>query len=191
MTATDRPDDGEPRIGGLESLYSWDEENGVIKFVPANKRAFLLTARAWDSMEQDLIGKLGKGAPAILDDMGYSYGRSTAQDYRVIAAGNEDIAGYLQYLGRMAGWGSFAVSGDSVRGSKLRVRVHNCIFCTSRNSSVGRNDQCYFLRGVCRGIADSVFGSEHIVTEVKCLAQRLDCCEFLISGSPAMASDAK
>ena len=85
MTATDRPDDGEPHIGGVESLYQWDEKNGIIRFTPANKRAFLVTGHSWDSMEQDLITKFGKSAAPILDDMGYSYGRSTAQDYRFIA----------------------------------------------------------------------------------------------------------
>ena len=101
----------------------------------------------------------------------------------------EDFAGYLQYLGKMAGWGSFEVLGDSARGSKLRVRVHNCVFCTARNSSTSRSDQCFFLRGVCRGIANSVYDSKYVVTEEKCMAKHYDYCEFLISGSPTVASD--
>jgi predicted hydrocarbon binding protein len=170
-------------IAGVKGLYRWDEVKGVINFTPANKRVFILTARSWDSVEQDLFNKLLKGAAPLLSEMGAAYGRATAMDYRSVTTNPENLPAYFEHLGLTAGWGKFAMSGDITKGSKVIIRVWNCVFCRSRNASVGRGDSCHFLMGVCKGIADTVFDSPHYVEETRCCAKANDYCEILIRNS--------
>jgi predicted hydrocarbon binding protein len=189
-------------VAALKDLYRWDEEKGIIRFTPANKRVMILTARSWDAVEEDLFIKLLKGASPLLTEMGIAYGKATALDYRAATTNPESVAAYFEYLGRTAGWGKFTVSGDLVKGSKVTIRVWDCVFCRSRNASIGRADPCNFLMGVCKGIADTVFDSENYVEESKCCARANEYCEIVIrtatdsdksawqmrSGAPTQAS---
>lgn len=170
-------------VGGIKDLFRWDEQRGIISFTPANKRVFMMTARSWDTVEQDLYAKLRKGASPLFSDMGEAYGRATATDYRSITQDPEDLAPYLEHLGRTAGWGRFSVSGDLSQGSKVVVRVENCVFCRSRNASVYRGDPCQFLMGVCRGIASTVFNAGYYAEETKCCARANEYCEIVIRRS--------
>lgn len=167
-------------IGGSKDLYRWDEERGVVTFTPANKRVFFVTGRSWDTVEQDLHNRLRKGASTLLSDMGFTYGTATALDYKSITSNPEAVAGYLEHLGVAAGWGDFTLSGDITQGSKIVIRVENCVFCRSRNASVGRRDPCDFLMGVCRGIASIVFDCSYYAEETKCCARANDYCEILL-----------
>jgi predicted hydrocarbon binding protein len=168
---------------GVNYLYKWDEEKGIITFTPTNKRVFIATARSWDALEQDLFMKLLKGAAPLLTEMGAAYGRATALDYRSLTSNPEDLTAYFEHLGLAAGWGLFSTTGDLERGSKITVRVRDCVFCRSRNASMGRRDPCYLLMGVCKGTADTVFDSAHYVEETKCCARGDDFCEILIRKS--------
>jgi len=167
-------------IAGVKGLYKWDEDKGIISFTPANKRILIVTARSWDAVEQDLFTKLLKGAVPLLTEMGTAYGRATALDYRSVTTNPENLSAYFEHLGLAAGWGKFSMSGDLSKGSKITVRVWDCVFCRSRNASVGRSDPCNFLMGVCKGIADTVYDSVHYVEEVKCCARANDYCEISI-----------
>jgi predicted hydrocarbon binding protein len=170
-------------IAGVKALYRWDEDRGNISFTPANKRVLIVTARSWDAVEQDLFLKLFKGAAPLLTEMGTAYGRATALDCRSVTTNPENLPAYFEHLGLIAGWGKFSMSGDLGKGSKITVRVWDCVFCRSRNASVGRADPCNFLMGVCKGIADTVFDSVHYVEETKCCAKANDYCEILIRKS--------
>ncbi len=170
-------------IAGVRGLYRWDEAKGTISFTPANKRVLIVTAKSWDAAEQDLFAKLLKGAAPLLVEMGNAYGRATALDYRSVTTNPENLSAYFEHLGLSAGWGKFSMSGDPLKGSKITGRIWNCVFCRSRNASVGRSDPCNFLMGVCKGIADTVFDSVHYVEEVKCCARANEYCEILIRKS--------
>ena len=167
-------------IAGVKGLYKWDEDKGIISFTPDNKRVFIMTARSWDAIEQDLFAKLLKGAAPLLMEMGIAYGRATALDYRSVMTNPENLSSFLEQLGLTAGWGKFTASGDLAKGSKITVRVWNCVFCRSRNASVGRTEACSFLVGVCKGIADTVLNSSHYVYETKCISKGNDLCEIVL-----------
>jgi predicted hydrocarbon binding protein len=162
-------------------LYRWDEEKATIRFLPSNRRVLVMNAHAWDSVEESLILSLGGGAAHLLSSMGYAFGRMIAQDYRSVAAEPGNIGSYFEYLSLAAGWGKFSISGDTSAGSKVNVKVKDCVFCGSRNASLGRRDPCSFLMGVCEGTVDTVFDSSHYVYENKCLAKGNDCCEIILS----------
>jgi predicted hydrocarbon binding protein len=165
-------------VAGLKSLYHWDEEKGTISFTPANRRVFVMSASAWDSVEQGLFLGLLDGAVPLLSAMGNAFGRVLALDYKSVTGEPENIKSYFEYLSLAAGWGKFKTSGDLEHGSKITIRVRDCVFCTSRNASLGRKDPCCFLMGVCKGIADTVFDSSHYVYETKCCAKGNGFCEI-------------
>jgi predicted hydrocarbon binding protein len=168
---------------GYKDLYRWDEEKGTIRFTASNRRAFLMSAHAWSAVEANLFLNLGRDAPRLLSAMGHALGRMIALDYRSATDEPENIETYFKYLSLAAGWGKFSLSGDLQNGSKIIVKVGECVFCASRNGSDGRKDPCWFLIGVCKGTADTVFDSPHNVYEAKCSAKGNDSCEIVLSKS--------
>ncbi|MDA4121937.1 MAG: hypothetical protein OK456_02005 [Thaumarchaeota archaeon] len=171
------------QLAGLRELFRWDEERGSIVFASANKRVFILNAHSWDGVEQDLFAKLLKGAAPILTEMGTAYGRAAALDYRSITSDPEAVASYFEYLGLTAGWGKITVGGDLTRGSKITIKVKGCVFCASRNMSMGRAEPCHFIIGVCKGIVDTVYGGPHSVHESKCFAKGNELCEIVVTAT--------
>lgn len=166
-----------------KDLFRWDEARGAISFTPANRRVFIVNARSWDAVEHDLFAKLLKGAAPLILEMGNAYGQATALDYRSVTGDPERLATYFEHLGTVSGWGRFSLSGDLAKGSRITVRVSDCVFCGSRRTTAGRTNPCHFMMGVCKGIADTVFGSPHSVQETKCSARGNEVCEFSISRS--------
>ena len=164
----------------MAELYRWDEQKGAIVFTPTNKRVFIINAHAWSLIEQDLLARFLRGASPLLSEMGNAYGVAIALDYRSITDDPENVASYFEHLGLAAGWGKFSLTGDLAKGSKITIRVRDCIFCGSRNPGAERKDQCYFITGVCKGIADTVFGFPHYVRETKCCARGNDLCEIMV-----------
>jgi predicted hydrocarbon binding protein len=168
-------------VASHKDLYGWDEEKGTVRFLPSDRRAFIMNAHAWDALEESLFLVLEKDAARILSVMGHAFGRMIALDYRSVTDEPENIKSYFEYLSLAAGWGKFSVLGDLQNGSKITVRVMNCVFCTSRNASVGRKNPCCFLMGVCKGTADTFFNFSHDVQETKCCAKGNDFCEVVLS----------
>ncbi len=166
--------------GSPGELYRWDEQKGAVLFTPTNRRVFILNARAWALIEQDLLAYFMKDASPLLLEMGYSYGRATALDYRLVTDDPDHLASYFEHLGQSAGWGKFSLSGDLTKGSRVMVRVHDCVFCATRNPSAERTDSCRFIMGVCKGIADAVFGFQHYVYESRCFALGNGFCEIVV-----------
>jgi predicted hydrocarbon binding protein len=181
----DPPGEADPKldseVASRKDLYGWDEQKGTVRFLPSNRRAFIMNAHAWDAVEESLFLVLEKDAARILSVMGHAFGRMIASDYRSVTDEPENIKSYFEYLSLAAGWGKFSVSGDLQNGSKITIRVMNCVFCTSRNASIGRKNPCCFLMGVCKGTADTVFDFSHDVHETKCCAKGNDSCEIVLS----------
>jgi predicted hydrocarbon binding protein len=161
-------------------LYNWDDVGGVITFAPTKRRVLLFTAHAWGILEDALESKLLKAADPLLFEMGSVYGKALALDYGSVTSEPEHLREYFEYLGTAAGWGRMTVSGDTISGSKVRVKVENCVFCKSRNQSVSRIRSCQLLMGVVKGIADTVFDSKHSVVEPKCITKGDEYCEIVI-----------
>jgi len=166
---------------GHKGLYKWDEEKGDIRFTPSNRRVFIMNARVWDAIEESLFLSLNKDATRLLSAMGRSFGRTIALDYGSVTGEPEDIRSYFEYLGPAAGWGKFSLSGDLQNGSEITLKIRNCVFCTSRDVSVGHKNSCCFLMGVCEGIVDTVNDFSHYVCETKCCAKGDDFCEIVMS----------
>ena len=164
----------------MKELFRWDEQKGAVFFTPSNRRVFMTNAHSWDAVERNLSQLFSGGMATLLSGMGVAYGRETALDYRSATGDPENVASYFEHLGLAAGWGKFSLSGDILKGSKLTVRVHDCVFCGSRNATSQRWDPCYFLMGVCKGLADTIFGFPHYVEETKCISKGDDSCQFLI-----------
>jgi len=173
-----RPDSA---VAGQTDLYRWDEEKGTIRFVPSNRRVFVMNAHAWSAIEASLFSNIEKEAPRFLSAWGHAYGRMTALDYRSATHEPENIKSYFEYLSLAAGWGKFSLSGDLQGGSKITIKVVECAFCGSRNASEGRKDPCWFLTGVCKGVADTVFDSSHDARETKCFAKGNDSCDIVLT----------
>jgi predicted hydrocarbon binding protein len=161
-------------------LFSWDEQRGTIVFAPANRRVFIINAHAWGLIEDDLLAHFHKGASPLLLEMGTAYGRAIALDYRSVEGDPENVTSFFEHLGLASGWGRFSISGDLAKGSKITVKVSDCVFCESRNLSAGSNDQCHFIVGVCKGIADVVFGFPHFASETKCRSRGDGLCEIVV-----------
>ncbi len=170
----------DPKVTPERSLYRWDEDKGTITFSPSHRRVLITSAHAWDAVEQTLHLSLPMGAAPLLMQMGEAYGRMLATDYGPVTSDPENVASYFEHLSLAAGWGKFSVAGDLKNGSKITVRVEDCVFCGSRNSSTGRKDPCHYLMGVCKGIVDTVLGGTHYVYEDKCCAKGNSFCEIVM-----------
>jgi predicted hydrocarbon binding protein len=162
------------------SLYRWDDVKGIVSFAPTKRRVLLFTAHAWGILEDSLESTLLKAADPFLFEMGCVYGKALALDYGSVTDDPERLRGYFEYLGLAAGWGRMTLSGDLRSGSKVTVKVENCVFCKSRNLSVSRARSCQFLLGVAKGIVDTVFDSWHSATEPKCTTRGDECCEIVL-----------
>jgi len=167
----------------IKNLYKWDKRDGAIVFIPTNERVFLVNARSWNAIEQDLFTKYLSGAAHLLSEMGSAYGRAVALDYRSVTANPENLTSYFVHLGLVAGWGKFSLSGDLEEGSKIGVHVRDCVFCRSRQVDDTKKPSCSFLSAVCKGIADTVFGLPHSVRETKCSSIGDEFCEISIWNS--------
>ena len=170
-------------VAGEGSLFRWDEQKGTIVFAPARRRVFIINAHSWSVVEQDLFNRFNKGGESLLSLMGAAYGRATALDYREVTDDPQNLASYFEHLGLAAGWGKFQLAGDLAKGTKVTLRLHDCVFCGSRNASGNRKEPCHFIMGVCKEIADAVFGVPHSVQETKCRAAGSEFCEITIKSS--------
>jgi len=173
--------EADQKVVSFSGLYRWDDSRGVISFMPANRRVLLFTAHAWDILEDALESTLLKAAGSFLFEMGAVYGKALALDYRSVTDDPEDVKGYFEYLGLAAGWGRMTILGDLASGSRITVKVENCVFCNSRNLSVSRVHSCQFLMGVSKGITDTVFNSPHSVVESKCSSRGDEHCEIILT----------
>jgi len=173
--------DPDLNVARLKEIYKWDEENGAILTASSKKRVFVMNAHSWDAVERYLFLNLLTGAEVLLSEMGNAYGRGIALDYRSVTEDPENLGSYFENLGLAAGWGRFTLSGDLHNGSKITVKVRDCVFCRDRNASLGRGDKCSFLMGVCKGIADTVFDFPHFVYETKCCAKGNDYCQIVMT----------
>lgn len=163
------------------ALYKWYEAIGEIRYVPTNRRVILLAAHSWATLEDSLTSSLGKAADAFLYQMGCTYGRALALDYRSITDDPEDVRSYFEHLGTSAGWGRITLHGDLASDVRITIRVQNCAFCRSRNLSVSEVHSCHFLVGVSKGIADTVLNSLHYAAESKCLTKGDPYCEIVLT----------
>jgi predicted hydrocarbon binding protein len=177
----DGPKASAEEVAGYGTLYRWDENRGEIIFTPANRRVYITNGRSWSAVEHDLNAKFSKGAEYLLMGMGAAYGVATARDYRAITGDRENLAAFFEHLGLAAGWGRFQLAGDLVKGTRVTVRVYDCVFCGARDGNTARNQPCPFIVGVCKGIADVVFGAIHTAQETKCRAGGYEFCEVSIS----------
>lgn len=170
----------EEETAGYSSLYRWNETKGSIVFTPANRRVFIVNGRSWSALERDLDTKFGKGAEYLMLEMGAAYGGATALDYRAITGDPENIASFFEHLGLVAGWGKFQLAGDLAKGSRITVRVSDCVFCGPMKESAEPSQPCSFLVGVCKGIADIVFDVSHTAHETKCRERGYEFCEIAV-----------
>jgi len=173
--------EAERKAVSFSGLYRWDDSRGTISFMPASRRVLLFTAHAWGILEDALESTLHRAADSFLFEMGGVYGRALALDYRSVVDDPEDVKAYFEYLGLAAGWGRMTILGDIVSGSRITLKVENCVFCNGRNLSVSRVHSCQFLTGVSKGIADTVFDSWHSVVESKCSSRGDSHCEIILT----------
>lgn len=168
-------------LSGIKNLYRWDEKTAAVVFTPTDERYFLLNARSWREVERAVRTKFPKRAAPLLLAMGAAYGRAAALDYGAVTEDKGKLRSYFVHLVLIAGWGKFSLSGDLDEGSKVIVRVSDCVFCARREADANSNTPCCFITGACKGIADVAFDSPHKAQETKCRTKGDDFCEITVT----------
>ena len=166
----------------IDDFYEIDSEEGKIVNKRQGVRALILSSSVWRQIEDRLYTDFGSGASVILFDMGRSSGAAIANETvwsdLKRSSGRPDPF-RIQHLIRNAatsGWGKMTVSG--LEGDRFKVNVLKCVFCSGRSEGKDEVSQCYFLKGVITGVAETVYGVPTKVTETHCSKEY---CEFDIS----------
>ncbi len=181
----------EPTPQEDSELLVRDLHAGSMSFKPSKRRLFLMTARAWNVMEEALFNNLLKGAPPLVFEMGKAYGGGLAEDYITLLEDPSSMKDYFERMASFTGWGRVDLQGDTVTGKKLVIRVENCLFCESRASNPAGRESCYFLMGVCKGIVDVLYDWPHTVRETKCRLKGESYCEIVLESKTSFDSNSK
>jgi predicted hydrocarbon binding protein len=154
--------------------------NSAIK----NRRVFIMAARAWEIVEDTLSLRLLKGANELLLEMGFAYGKSMALDYGFLTSEPENMGSFFESLGSLAGWGRISVEGNVASGSRITLKVVNCLFCRRGTSTTKERDSCYFLIGVSKGVVTTIYNRSYIASEQRCRLRGYDDCKIELRSRP-------
>jgi len=121
---------------------------------------------------------LGSGGEALLYEEGFAMGQESA-DQMIRVLGVDAVRSKSDYLGHVlpaAGWGS--VEAHKTENDSFLAKLTNCIECRRKETS---RPGCNFMRGYFAASAQSVFGNEMDVREVKCKIKGAQLCEIVIT----------
>jgi len=138
----------------------------------------VVPALPWSNLRTEITKKFGGKGSAFLFETGLVIGSTFGEEFTAYAAEPELLVRRLCDLTSAAGWGTFAMVGDTKYGSQLNVVVANCIFC----EGAGASDEpvCDFLTGAIKGITDKVYGVPHRVYENRCIAMKDNICQVVV-----------
>jgi predicted hydrocarbon binding protein len=115
---------------------------------------------------------------AFLFETGLVIGSTFGEEFMAHPAEPDALVRRLCELTTAAGWGTFAMIGDTKYGTQLNVVVANCIFCEGTNAL--EEPACEILAGAIKGITDKVYGVPHRVFENRCIAMKDNICQVVV-----------
>lgn len=138
----------------------------------------MVPALPWSNLRRQITKKFGGTGSAFLFETGLVIGSTLGEEFMAYAADPDVLVRRLCDLTSAAGWGTFAMVGDTRYGSQLDVVVANCIFCEGADTT--EEPICDFLTGAIKGITDKVYGAPHRVFENRCIAMKDNICQVLV-----------
>ncbi|MDA4118833.1 MAG: 4-vinyl reductase [Thaumarchaeota archaeon] len=162
----------------LDDFFRLDYKTGSIYNQLTEKRAQVVPALPWSNLRLQITKKFGENGSAFLFETGFVIGATFGEEFMAYAAEPTQLVRRLCDLTSAAGWGTFAMIGDTRHGSQLNVVVANCIFCEGAGAS--ETPVCDFLMGAIKGITDKVYGVPHKVYENRCIAMKDNICEVVV-----------
>lgn len=169
----------------IQEFYEF--QTGAIKRRVSNARVFLVSARSWGIIQQNLFLTFSSGATVVLQEMGRAYGADLAKEGKRWSPHAPDALKALQSLAGVSGWGTVTLRGDPIYESGLTITFDGCVFCSELPPAKTGDGVCHFLRGVVGGLTDGLYGGTHEVKETTCAARGGGRCTFRVtrSGTPA------
>ena len=136
-----------------------------------------MRAEVWTAIEEELVGSLSTGGSVVIDRMGHAYGTAFAKSIKSLFS--LTTINTLQSLASFAGWGTFSLEYDEKENSWIKVTGKDCIFCYRKDGGV-QKDNCLFLSGAFRGIAEELYGKKYMVLHNKCYHSGVHSCEIAL-----------
>ena len=162
------------RIG---QFFEFNPSEGRITSRIGNSRLFLMRAEVWTAIEEELVSSLSTGGSVVIDRMGYAYGTAFAKSIKSLFSSTSITT--LQSLASFAGWGTFTAEYDEKKNSWIRVTGKECVFSYRKDGAV-QKDNCFFLSGVFRGMAEELYGRKYMVLQNKCYHFGVHSCEIAL-----------
>ena len=161
----------------LDQFYDLNATDGIIVRKLSSSRLFLLNSDTWSDVEKEMIQVFSSAGYVILDKIGHAYGSSFAR--RAMSESKLTTFGTLQSLALVAGWGKVTVYTDEKEGSWIRVVANDCVFCHGSKNDANKNE-CMFLSGVIRGMAEEFYKRNYAVSRNQCSHSEPHACEILL-----------
>lgn len=161
--------------------YDIDEQTGIVKGRELASRVVVFGSFGWALVEAELNSTFLTGGLAIIQRMGYSYGKYIGMVVKKQAGKTDPVylaVDTLIKVSRESGWGKMVLTGGSLQSGVLRIILANCLFCS--HTAKGREAKCHFLAGVVGGLADEVAGGTHRAREERCIAKEDNVCEIVL-----------
>ena len=165
-------------------FFVFSPSDGTITNRLSKSRMLLLNSEIWSDVERELIRIFASAGLVILDNIGHAYGTSFAK--KIKSQSSTPTIGVLQSLASAAGWGKLSVTADEKEGSWIRVISNHCVFC-DKSTKGHEKDECMFLSGLIRGLAEEFYDKNYMVLRNKCFHSGLHSCEIVLQETPRNA----
>jgi predicted hydrocarbon binding protein len=165
----------------IQEFYEF--QTGAIKRRVSNARVFLVSARSWSIIQQNMFLTFSSGAAVVLQEMGRAYGADMAKEGKRWSPHPPDALRALQSLAGVSGWGTVTLRGDPIYESGLTIAVDGCVFCSELPLAKTGDGACHFLRGIIKGLTDGLYEGSHDVKETTCMARGDGRCTFRVTRS--------
>lgn len=168
--------DDEAPGSGIDKYLTLDYRTGAIFNRMTGSRVQVVPLLKWRKLKANLNREFRGEAPAIMTVVGATLGSSVAEELMATMSDPEALIRYISDMLGSQGWGVMSAVGDTRYGENLMVSMANCGFCEKEELSYA--PQCDFLLAALKGIADTVYGTPHVVTETRCSAMGDSVCLF-------------
>jgi len=166
-------------VASIDDFLTLDYRAGAIYNRLTEERAQVIPVLPWRKLKDSLMREFRHEAPLIMSLVGSTLGASVAEEMMAKVSDPEALVKYLSDMLASLGWGVFSMVGDTRYGSKFVVSVANCGFCEKED--LAYSPQCHFLLAAIKGMADTVYGTPHRVSEERCAAKGDGVCLFEVA----------
>jgi predicted hydrocarbon binding protein len=162
----------------IDDFFRLEYRTGSITSRLTDDRMQILPAVRWSKLKEALAQEIDEYAPLALTVIGSTLGSAFVEKMIDEIGEPEALAKHLTDVATAAGWGVVSMTGDIRYGSRYVVTVANCAFC--EKEELASTPQCSFLEGILKGMARSVYGTPHKVSEERCSAMGEALCQFIV-----------